>query len=179
MRFHDTRHAHASLMLRNGVHPKIVLERLGHSTIAVAIDLYSHVTPGLQSEDRTGQMVRPGPIAGSDVIMGPPGNGWPLNFCPCFRQFVTYWLNSAKRKSPWVSGPGAFSCLKWLAGAGGFEPPATGFGDQRSGQTELRSCDVRRPRKGAYHYGDGPFTRSAVREFVWCPWRESNPRRAT
>ena len=31
-----------------------------------------------------------------------------------------------------------------LAGAGGFEPPATGFGDQRSGQTELRSCDVGR-----------------------------------
>ena len=29
-----------------------------------------------------------------------------------------------------------------LAGAGGFEPPATGFGDQRSGQTELRSCVV-------------------------------------
>ena len=48
MRFHDTRHAHASLMLRNGVHPKIVSERLGHSTIAVTIDLYSHVTPGLQ-----------------------------------------------------------------------------------------------------------------------------------
>ena len=48
MRFHDTRHAHASLMLRNGIHPKIVSERLGHSTIAVTIDLYSHVTPGLQ-----------------------------------------------------------------------------------------------------------------------------------
>ena len=38
---------------------------------------------------------------------------------------------------------GPFLCLK-LAGAGGFEPPATGFGDQRSGQTELRSCVVRR-----------------------------------
>ena len=34
---------------------------------------------------------------------------------------------------------GLFSCLK-VAGAGGFEPPTTGFGDQRSGQTELRSC---------------------------------------
>ena len=48
MRFHDTRHAHASLMLRNGVHPKIVSERLGRSTIAVTIDFYSHVTPELQ-----------------------------------------------------------------------------------------------------------------------------------
>ena len=32
--------------------------------------------------------------------------------------------------------------LKYVAGAGGFEPPTTGFGDQRSGQTELRSCMV-------------------------------------
>ena len=48
MRFHDTRHAHASLMLRNGVHPKIASERLGRSTIAVTIDFYSHVTPELQ-----------------------------------------------------------------------------------------------------------------------------------
>ena len=41
---------------------------------------------------------------------------------------------------------GPISCLN-LAGAGGFEPPTTGFGDQRSGQAELRSCDVlRQPR---------------------------------
>ena len=33
-------------------------------------------------------------------------------------------------KSPRIYRPGAFSCLEWLAGAGGFEPPATGFGDQ-------------------------------------------------
>ena len=48
MRFHDTKHAHANLMLWNGVQSNIVSERLGHSTIAVTIDLYSHVTPGLQ-----------------------------------------------------------------------------------------------------------------------------------
>ncbi len=35
-------------MLRQGIHPKIVQERLGHSTIAVTLDTYSHVTPGLQ-----------------------------------------------------------------------------------------------------------------------------------
>ena len=48
VRLHDLRHAHASLMLRQGVHPKIVQERLGHSTIAITLDTYSHVTPGLQ-----------------------------------------------------------------------------------------------------------------------------------
>ena len=48
IRLHDLRHAHASMMLRRGVHPKIVQERLGHSTISVTLDTYSHVTPGLQ-----------------------------------------------------------------------------------------------------------------------------------
>ena len=35
-------------MLKQGTHPKIVQERLGHSTISVTLDTYSHVTPGLQ-----------------------------------------------------------------------------------------------------------------------------------
>ena len=35
-------------MLKQGIHPKIVQERLGHSTIAVTLDTYSHVSPGLQ-----------------------------------------------------------------------------------------------------------------------------------
>ena len=48
VRLHDTRHTHATLMLRQGVHPKVVQERLGHSTISVTLDTYSHVTPGLQ-----------------------------------------------------------------------------------------------------------------------------------
>ena len=48
IRFHDLRHTHASLMLRQGVHPKIVSERLGHSTVSITLDTYSHVTPGLQ-----------------------------------------------------------------------------------------------------------------------------------
>lgn len=48
IRFHDCRHTHASLMLKQGVHPKVVQERLGHSTISVTLDTYSHVAPGLQ-----------------------------------------------------------------------------------------------------------------------------------
>jgi integrase len=48
IRFHDLRHTHASLLLRQGVHPKVVSERLGHSTVAITLDVYSHVTPGLQ-----------------------------------------------------------------------------------------------------------------------------------
>jgi len=48
IRFHDLRHTHATLLLQAGVHPKIVQERLGHSSISVTIDMYSHVVPGLQ-----------------------------------------------------------------------------------------------------------------------------------
>jgi integrase len=48
VRFHDLRHAHATLLLRQGVHPKIVSERLGHASIAITLDTYSHVVPGLQ-----------------------------------------------------------------------------------------------------------------------------------
>ena len=48
IRFHDARHTHASLMLKQGIHPKVVQERLGHSTIAITLDTYSHVAPGLQ-----------------------------------------------------------------------------------------------------------------------------------
>ena len=50
LRLHDLRHTWATLALAAGVHPKIVSERLGHSTISITLDLYSHVLPGMQSE---------------------------------------------------------------------------------------------------------------------------------
>jgi integrase len=50
VRFHDLRHAHATLMLAKGVHPKIVSERLGHASIAITLDTYSHVLPTMQHE---------------------------------------------------------------------------------------------------------------------------------
>lgn len=50
MRFHDLRHAHATLMLQQGIHPKIVSERLGHASIGITLDTYSHVLPSMQAE---------------------------------------------------------------------------------------------------------------------------------
>lgn len=49
IRLHDLRHTHASLMLRQGVHPKVVSERLGHANVSITLDTYSHVTPGIQA----------------------------------------------------------------------------------------------------------------------------------
>lgn len=54
IRLHDARHTHASLILKQGVHPKIVQERLGHATIAITLDTYSHVSPGLQEAAAAG-----------------------------------------------------------------------------------------------------------------------------
>jgi integrase len=50
-RFHDLRHTCATLLLSQGVHPKFVQELLGHATISITLDTYSHVLPGMG--DRT------------------------------------------------------------------------------------------------------------------------------
>ena len=50
IRFHDLRYTAATLMLGDGVHPKIVQERLGHSDISMTLNRYSHVTMDMQRE---------------------------------------------------------------------------------------------------------------------------------
>ncbi len=49
VRLHDARHTMATLWLKMGIHPKIVQERLGHSSIQITLDTYSHIMPGLQA----------------------------------------------------------------------------------------------------------------------------------
>jgi integrase len=53
IRFHDLRHAHATHLLASGVHPKVASERLGHSKVAITLDLYSHVLPNMQADAAT------------------------------------------------------------------------------------------------------------------------------
>lgn len=50
IRFHDLRHSAATLLLSKGIHPKVVQEILGHSSIAITLDVYSHVLPTMQRE---------------------------------------------------------------------------------------------------------------------------------
>ena len=47
---HGLRHSHASHMLASNIHPKVVQERLGHSSIAITMDIYSHLMPNMQGE---------------------------------------------------------------------------------------------------------------------------------
>lgn len=59
--FHDLRHTHASLLLQQNVHPKIVSERLGHSSIQMTLDTYSHLMPNMQQQvaDNLAKMLFP------------------------------------------------------------------------------------------------------------------------
>ena len=50
VKFHGLRHSHATYLLQAGVNPKVVAERLGHSTTRITLDVYSHVIPGMQRE---------------------------------------------------------------------------------------------------------------------------------
>ena len=50
IRLHDLRHTHATLALRAGIHPKVVSERLGHATVSITLDTYSHAIPAMQEE---------------------------------------------------------------------------------------------------------------------------------
>lgn len=50
IRFHDLRHTAATLLLAAGENPKIVAEMLGHSTVNMTLNVYSHVTPSMQKQ---------------------------------------------------------------------------------------------------------------------------------
>lgn len=49
-RFHDLRHAHAAMLIKAGVHPKVIQERLRHKQISTTMDIYGHLMPGLQAD---------------------------------------------------------------------------------------------------------------------------------
>ena len=50
VRIHDLRHTAATLLLTRGVHPKVVQDMLGHSTVSLTLDTYSDVTPAIHKE---------------------------------------------------------------------------------------------------------------------------------
>jgi integrase len=50
IRLHDLRHTYATLALQADIHPKVVSERLGHATVSITLDTYSHAIPALQED---------------------------------------------------------------------------------------------------------------------------------
>jgi integrase len=59
IRLHDLRHTHATLGLAAGIHPKVMQERLGHASITMTLDLYSHAIPslGVDAADRIAALI--------------------------------------------------------------------------------------------------------------------------
>ena len=51
IRLHDLRHTHASLALAAGINPKVISERLGHATVSITLDTYSHAIPAMREEE--------------------------------------------------------------------------------------------------------------------------------
>jgi hypothetical protein len=74
IRLHDLRHSYASAALAAGVPAKVMSERLGHATIAVTMDIYSHVLPGLDREaaDTVARLILGGSSAVSESSVNKP-----------------------------------------------------------------------------------------------------------
>ena len=70
IRFHDLRHTHGSLLIKDGVPVKVVSERLGHAHIAHTIQTYQHLLPGMQDDaaSATERLARPVPPPESDTV---------------------------------------------------------------------------------------------------------------
>ena len=63
IRFHDLRHTHGSLLIKDGIPLKVVSERLGHANIAFTMQTYQHVLPGMQADAArsTERLAKPAP----------------------------------------------------------------------------------------------------------------------
>lgn len=74
VRLHDLRHAYATMLLSSGVHPKIASEALGHSTVGITLDTYSHVLPNMQEKAAAAIQEALGRLGENDDDHPPPGN---------------------------------------------------------------------------------------------------------
>jgi integrase len=74
VRIHDLRHTAATLLLKKGMHPKVVQEFLGHSSVTLTLDTYSHVVPSLHVEvaDRMQGLFETAEPNGSNLAAKPP-----------------------------------------------------------------------------------------------------------
>ena len=74
--FHDLRHTCATLLLAQGVHPRLIMEILGHSQIGITMNLYAHVLPAMQKETAARMdaiLTPPSPVATTVATTAAPG----------------------------------------------------------------------------------------------------------
>ncbi len=75
VKFHALRHSAATLLLAQEIHPKIVAEMLGHTTISMTLDIYSHITLDMQQEaaDTMDRIFRVGEVLEMRIALHPMG----------------------------------------------------------------------------------------------------------
>ena len=89
IRFHNLRHTAATLLLQQGVHPKIVQERLGHADISMTLNTYSHVLPSMQEDAALKMDELLNPIEVTDTIKAIKDqvavyHKWCSGYCDCY-----------------------------------------------------------------------------------------------
>ena len=142
LRFHDLRHAHATHLLARGVHPKVASERLGHSSVAITLDLYSHVPPGIQADTaalvdaafREATEANPSATTLSTVAAAITPDAQKNG-----SKMVAYRANGGERKLTKAAEKALRHKPLGLVQLGGLEPPTSGSTDRRSNQLSY-SC---------------------------------------
>ena len=86
VRLHDLRHTHATLLMKMNVHPKVVSERLGHSSTRLTMDTYSHVLPGMQASA----------VAGLEGVLAPK-----VAMSPAVSRLLARLIDTGPGKIPW------------------------------------------------------------------------------
>ena len=87
VRLHDLRHTHATLLMKLNVNPKVVSERLGHSSTRLTMDTYSHMLPGLQASA----------VAGLEGALAPK-----VAMDPAVSRLLARLINKGPGKMPWT-----------------------------------------------------------------------------
>ena len=86
VRLHDLRHTHATLLMKLNVNPKVVSERLGHSSTRLTMDTYSHVLPGMQASA----------VAGLEGVLAPK-----VAMSPAVSRLLARLIDTGPGKIPW------------------------------------------------------------------------------
>ena len=105
VRLHDLRHTHATLLMKMNVHPKVVSERLGHSSTRLTMDTYSHVLPGMQASA----------VAGLEGVLAPK-----VAMSPAVSRLLARLIDTGPGKIPWrIVVPGNSPLLRTATASAG------------------------------------------------------------
>ena len=136
VRLHDLRHTHATLLMKMNVHPKVVSERLGHSSTRLTMDTYSHVLPGMQASA----------VAGLEGVLAPK-----VAMSPAVSRLLARLIDTGSGKIPWrIAVPRNSPLLRAATASAGMTE-----GRQCRALMFLPSASIKRDQRYSRHSGEG------------------------